>query len=156
MICHVQHVCAIVEFATLPQSLLRHLRWIMQKVLTVESFKIHKVLSNNIFKWGTLISLFWFDLIWIGIYTVYACIFSATVKYKYKSVFGCYYCVFLVFNNDDNDINCVVLLWRNYNHSVMILWQDQLGQDVFLIGPPGPLRRNVAMMYLVCFLSYFE
>jgi len=50
MICHVQHVCAIVEFATLPQSLLRHLRWIMQKVLTVESFKIHKVLSNNIFK----------------------------------------------------------------------------------------------------------
>jgi hypothetical protein len=27
--------------------------------------------------------------------------------------------------------------------------QDLLGQDVFLIGPPGPLRRNVAMMYLV-------
>ena len=27
--------------------------------------------------------------------------------------------------------------------------QDQLGQDVFLIGPPGPHRRNLAMMYLV-------
>ena len=39
--------------------------------------------------------------------------------------------------------------------SVVVLYQDQLGQDVFLIGPPGPLRRNVAMMYLVCFLSHF-
>ena len=27
--------------------------------------------------------------------------------------------------------------------------KDLLGQDVFLIGPPGPLRRAVAMMYSV-------
>lgn len=26
--------------------------------------------------------------------------------------------------------------------------KDLLGQDVFLIGPPGPLRRSVAMQYL--------
>jgi len=48
-----------------------------------------------------------------------------------------------------------MLVWRNYGDiCCYISWQDQLGQDVFLIGPPGPLRRNVAMMYLVCFLSY--
>jgi hypothetical protein len=27
--------------------------------------------------------------------------------------------------------------------------KDLLGQDVFLIGPPGPLRRSIAMQYLV-------
>ena len=27
--------------------------------------------------------------------------------------------------------------------------QDKLGQDVFLIGSPGPLRRLLAMQYLV-------
>jgi MoxR-like ATPase len=33
-------------------------------------------------------------------------------------------------------------------HLRWIMQKDLLGQDVFLIGPPGPLRRNVAMMYL--------
>ncbi|ELU02006.1 hypothetical protein CAPTEDRAFT_192878, partial [Capitella teleta] len=33
-------------------------------------------------------------------------------------------------------------------HLRWIMQKDQLGQDVFLIGAPGPLRRNVAMMYL--------
>ena len=28
--------------------------------------------------------------------------------------------------------------------------QDKLGQDVFLIGAPGPSRRLLAMQYLVC------
>ena len=27
--------------------------------------------------------------------------------------------------------------------------KDLLGQDVFLIGPPGPLRRSIAMQYQV-------
>ena len=34
-------------------------------------------------------------------------------------------------------------------HLRWIMQKDSLGQDVFLIGPPGPLRRNIAMMYLV-------
>ncbi|XP_041358414.1 von Willebrand factor A domain-containing protein 8-like [Gigantopelta aegis] len=33
-------------------------------------------------------------------------------------------------------------------HLRWIMQKDLLGQDVFLIGPPGPLRREVAMMYL--------
>ena len=33
--------------------------------------------------------------------------------------------------------------------------KDLLGQDVFLIGPPGPLRRSLAMMYLVSHLIIF-
>jgi len=33
-------------------------------------------------------------------------------------------------------------------HLRWIMQKDSLGQDVFLIGPPGPLRRQVAMMYL--------
>ena len=37
-------------------------------------------------------------------------------------------------------------------HLKWIMQKDLLGQDVFLIGPPGPLRRSLAMMYLVCFL----
>ncbi len=34
-------------------------------------------------------------------------------------------------------------------HLRWIMQKDLLGQDVFLIGPPGPLRRSVAMQYLV-------
>lgn len=34
-------------------------------------------------------------------------------------------------------------------HLRWILQKDLLGQDMFLIGPPGPLRRSVAMQYLV-------
>lgn len=33
-------------------------------------------------------------------------------------------------------------------HLRWIMQKDVLGQDVFLIGPPGPLRRQIAMMYL--------
>ncbi|GFO07343.1 von Willebrand factor a domain-containing protein 8-like [Plakobranchus ocellatus] len=33
-------------------------------------------------------------------------------------------------------------------HLRWIMQKDSLGQDVFLIGPPGPLRRQIAMMYL--------
>ncbi|XP_061677938.1 von Willebrand factor A domain-containing protein 8 isoform X2 [Syngnathoides biaculeatus] len=33
-------------------------------------------------------------------------------------------------------------------HLRWIMQKDLLGQDVFLIGPPGPLRRTVAMQYL--------
>jgi MoxR-like ATPase len=33
-------------------------------------------------------------------------------------------------------------------HLRWIMQKDLLGQDVFLIGPPGPLRRSLAMMYL--------
>ncbi|KAH3874331.1 hypothetical protein DPMN_037573 [Dreissena polymorpha] len=33
-------------------------------------------------------------------------------------------------------------------HLRWIMQKDQLGQDVFLIGGPGPLRRQLAMMYL--------
>ena len=33
--------------------------------------------------------------------------------------------------------------------------QDKLGQDIFLIGPPGPLRRLLAMQYLVCFSTLY-
>uniref|UniRef100_A0A8C2I7Z5 von Willebrand factor A domain-containing protein 8 n=1 Tax=Cyprinus carpio TaxID=7962 RepID=A0A8C2I7Z5_CYPCA len=33
-------------------------------------------------------------------------------------------------------------------HLRWIMQKDLLGQDVFLIGPPGPLRRSVAMQYL--------
>ena len=34
-------------------------------------------------------------------------------------------------------------------HLQWIAQKDVLGQDVFLIGPPGPLRRIIAMQYLV-------
>uniref|UniRef100_A0A8C7VAX1 von Willebrand factor A domain-containing protein 8 n=1 Tax=Oncorhynchus mykiss TaxID=8022 RepID=A0A8C7VAX1_ONCMY len=34
-------------------------------------------------------------------------------------------------------------------HLRWIMQKDLLGQDVFLIGPPGPLRRSIAMKYLV-------
>ncbi|KAJ8030585.1 von Willebrand factor A domain-containing protein 8 [Holothuria leucospilota] len=34
-------------------------------------------------------------------------------------------------------------------HLRWIMQKDALGQDVFLIGPPGPLRRTLAMQYLV-------
>lgn len=34
-------------------------------------------------------------------------------------------------------------------HLRWIMQKDLLGQDIFLIGPPGPLRRSVAMQYLV-------
>lgn len=34
-------------------------------------------------------------------------------------------------------------------HLGWIMQKDILGQDVFLIGPPGPLRRSIAMQYLV-------
>ncbi|KAJ1114524.1 hypothetical protein NDU88_002760 [Pleurodeles waltl] len=33
-------------------------------------------------------------------------------------------------------------------HLKWIMQKDLLGQDVFLIGPPGPLRRSIAMQYL--------
>ncbi|XP_076454368.1 von Willebrand factor A domain-containing protein 8-like [Babylonia areolata] len=33
-------------------------------------------------------------------------------------------------------------------HLRWIMQKDLLGQDVFLIGPPGPLRRQIALMYL--------
>lgn len=33
-------------------------------------------------------------------------------------------------------------------HLRWIMQKDAIGQDVFLIGPPGPLRRQIAMMYL--------
>ncbi|XP_035692519.1 von Willebrand factor A domain-containing protein 8-like [Branchiostoma floridae] len=33
-------------------------------------------------------------------------------------------------------------------HLRWIMQKDALGQDVFLIGPPGPLRRALAMQYL--------
>uniref|UniRef100_A0A4W6D8P9 von Willebrand factor A domain-containing protein 8 n=1 Tax=Lates calcarifer TaxID=8187 RepID=A0A4W6D8P9_LATCA len=33
-------------------------------------------------------------------------------------------------------------------HLRWIMQKDVLGQDVFLIGPPGPLRRSIAMQYL--------
>lgn len=35
------------------------------------------------------------------------------------------------------------------HHLRWILQKDLLGQDMFLIGPPGPLRRSIAMQYLV-------
>lgn len=35
------------------------------------------------------------------------------------------------------------------HHLRWIMQKDLLGQDVFLIGPPGPLRRSLAMQYLV-------
>lgn len=41
-------------------------------------------------------------------------------------------------------------------HLRWIMQKDLLGQDMFLIGPPGPLRRSIAMQYLVstyCFKS---
>ncbi|KAK2514329.1 hypothetical protein Q9233_015038 [Columba guinea] len=34
------------------------------------------------------------------------------------------------------------------HHLRWIMQKDLLGQDVFLIGPPGPLRRSIAMQYL--------
>eukprot|EP00066_Takifugu_rubripes_P009279 XP_003976079.1 PREDICTED: von Willebrand factor A domain-containing protein 8 isoform X1 [Takifugu rubripes] len=34
------------------------------------------------------------------------------------------------------------------HHLRWILQKDLLGQDMFLIGPPGPLRRSIAMQYL--------
>lgn len=37
-------------------------------------------------------------------------------------------------------------------HLRWIMQKDLLGQDVFLIGPPGPLRRSIAMQYLVSML----
>lgn len=33
-------------------------------------------------------------------------------------------------------------------HLRWLLQKDKLGQDVFLIGPPGPLRRLLALSYL--------
>lgn len=33
-------------------------------------------------------------------------------------------------------------------HLRWLLQKDKLGQDVFLIGPPGPLRRQLALSYL--------
>ena len=38
-------------------------------------------------------------------------------------------------------------------HLRWIMQKDLLGQDVFLIGPPGPLRRSVAMQYLVQYFT---
>lgn len=35
------------------------------------------------------------------------------------------------------------------HHLRWIMQKDLLGQDVFLIGPPGPLKRSLAMQYLV-------
>ena len=48
----------------------------------------------------------------------------------------------------------IVLEDKNIPQSVIrhlrwIAQKDLLGQDVFLIGPPGPLRRQLAMLYLV-------
>ena len=40
-------------------------------------------------------------------------------------------------------------------HLRWIMQKDLLGQDVFLIGPPGPLRRSLAMMYLVSTIYYW-
>ncbi|XP_076068942.1 von Willebrand factor A domain-containing protein c12.2 isoform X2 [Oratosquilla oratoria] len=34
------------------------------------------------------------------------------------------------------------------HHMRWLIQKDQLGQDVFLIGPPGPLRRDLALAYL--------
>ncbi|KAM4608925.1 von Willebrand factor A domain-containing protein 8 isoform 1-T1 [Polymixia lowei] len=34
------------------------------------------------------------------------------------------------------------------HHLRWIMQKDLLGQDVFLVGPPGPLRRSIAMQYL--------
>ncbi|XP_053311448.1 von Willebrand factor A domain-containing protein 8 [Spea bombifrons] len=34
------------------------------------------------------------------------------------------------------------------HHLRWIMQKDLLGQDIFLIGPPGPLRRSIAMQYL--------
>lgn len=34
------------------------------------------------------------------------------------------------------------------HHLRWMLQKDVLGQDMFLIGPPGPKRRNLAMQYL--------
>lgn len=39
------------------------------------------------------------------------------------------------------------------HHLRWIMQKDLLGQDVFLIGPPGPLRRSIAMQYLVSVLE---
>eukprot|EP00079_Xenopus_tropicalis_P021730 XP_012813198.1 PREDICTED: von Willebrand factor A domain-containing protein 8 [Xenopus tropicalis] len=36
----------------------------------------------------------------------------------------------------------------NVQHLRWIMQKDLLGQDIFLIGPPGPLRRSIAMQYL--------
>ena len=44
---------------------------------------------------------------------------------------------------DDQDIPAETL-----QHLKWIMQKDLLGQDVFLIGRPGPLRRQVAMQYL--------
>lgn len=37
-----------------------------------------------------------------------------------------------------------------------MMQKDLLGQDVFLIGPPGPLRRNLALSYLELTRREFE
>lgn len=36
----------------------------------------------------------------------------------------------------------------NLHHLKWIMQKDILGQDIFLLGPPGPRKRNIAMQYL--------
>ena len=38
--------------------------------------------------------------------------------------------------------------WLIPLHNFVVL-KDLLGQDMFLIGPPGPLKRHLALMYCV-------
>lgn len=55
--------------------------------------------------------------------------------------FACHFFLFLKVS--DSPAQSIV------QHLRWIMQKDLLGQDIFLIGPPGPLRRSVAMQYLV-------
>ena len=51
-----------------------------------------------------------------------------------------------------------ILVPSDVSHSLLLhlkwmIQKDLLGQDIFLIGSPGPLRRRLALMYLVRSLS---
>lgn len=49
--------------------------------------------------------------------------------------------------NKDSGGNIDISL-TNLHHLRWMLQKDQLGQDMFLIGRPGPMRRHIAMQFL--------
>ena len=56
---------------------------------------------------------------------------------------------------------CICLVQTGLPQSILkhlrwLIQKDVLGQDMFLIGPPGPMRRKVAMMYSVSWTDWYH
>lgn len=71
-----------------------------------------------------------------------------SVIYSVIQILDLFYESLWIFLDEINQDGSAQISQTTLHHLRWMLQKDRLGQDMFILGRPGPLRRNVAMQYL--------